>query len=52
MNLVEGGDAVQEPDIVRGFVVFEIGEMRIGGGVVEIDIGLRIPRGQHGILKG
>ena len=51
VDLVVGGDAVQEPDLVLHLVVFDVGEMRVVGVGIEIDARLGIPRGDGGVLE-
>src|SRR5262249_56379245 len=51
LDFVIGGDAVEEPDVVAVAVVFDEGEMRIGGLRIEDDIGPRIPGRKKGLLQ-
>ena len=51
-HLVQRSHAVQKPDIVTDVVVVQIGEVRVHGVVVEVDIGVSVRGLEPGVLHG
>ncbi len=52
-HLVDGGDGVEEPDLVALLGVFVVvGEVRVEGGVVEVDFGFGVGGALPGVLGG
>ena len=52
VDLVEHRHGIQEPDVMVGAVAFAVGEMRIVGGLVELDGGAGIARRAHRVMEG
>ena len=52
VNLVVGRHRIQQPDVVLCAVVFDIGEMRVVGGVVELHLRVGIVCGDYRFLEG
>src|SRR5205085_4189919 len=51
-HLVVDGHGVEEPDGVARAVLFFVVEVRVARRRVELDLGLRVARREHGLLEG
>ena len=50
-HLVQRGHAIEKPHIVANIVVVQIGEVRVHGIVVEVDVGLGVRGLEPGLLR-
>ena len=51
-HLVEGGNRIEEPDVVLQVMLVQIPDVGIEAVAIKIDVFFRVPSGQPGILHG